>query len=159
MSRRNATLPLAALLAGPLLLPLPAHAEDPAPAVAARIPPPVPMGWSITPEAVRSAAATLHSACAVWPRQVPVAPEPNSPPLARDKPAEATLCEAALDPADHRMFLMLLGGLFAMLGVGAAVGAYATVATLFRLLGVALERAALALWDRRPRRRQRGWYE
>ncbi len=158
MSCRNTILPLAALLAGPLLLPLSASAEGPAPAVAVRPSLPVPEVWSVPPEAVRSAAVMLHSACAAWPRQVPVAPESNSPPLARDKPAEATLCEAALDPAGHRMFLMLLGGLFAMLGVGAAVGAYATVATLFRLLGVALERAALALWDRRPRR-QRGWYE
>ena len=158
MSCRKTILPLAALLAGPLLLPISVSAEEPVPAVAARPPLPVPEGWSVPPEAVRSAAAMLHSACAAWPRQVPVTLEPNSPPLARDKPAEATLCEAVLDPADHRMNLMLWGGFLAMLGMGAAVGAYATVATLFRLMGVALERAALALWDRLPRR-QRGWYE
>lgn len=158
MSCHNTILALAALLAGPLLLPLPAGADEPAPAVATRPPLPVPRGWSIPPEAVRSAAATLHSACAAWPRRVPVAPETNSPPLAPDKPAEATLCEAALDPADHGLNLMLWGSFLAMLGVGAALGAYGTIATLFRLLGIALERIAFYLWDRLPRR-QCGWYE
>lgn len=157
MSCRNTILPLAALLAGPLLLPLPARAEDPVPAGSTRPPLPVPAGRSVPPEAVRSAAATLHSACAAWLRQVSVTPEHNSPPLARDKPAEATLCEAVLDPADHRIFLMLWGGILAMLGIGVAFGAYATVAGFLRLLGVALERAVLALWNRLPRR-QRGWY-
>ena len=81
MSCRNTILPLAALLAGPLLLPTSASAESSAPAVAARPPLPVPEVWSVPPEAVRSAAAALHSACAAWPRQVPVTLEPNSPPL------------------------------------------------------------------------------
>ena len=159
MPHRYNTLPLAALLAGHLLLSPSARAESSVPAGDTRPPQLIPRSWSVPPETVRSAAAALHEACAAWPRLVPVALEPNSPPLERDKPAEATLCEAVLDPADHGMNLMLWGGFLAMLGVGAAVGAYATVATLFRLLSIALEQAAFFLWDRLPRRRQRGWYE
>ena len=158
MSCRNTILPLAALLACPLLLSIPASADQPVPAVASHPPLPVPTGWSVPPEAVRSAAVTLHDACVAWPWQVPLAPEPNSPPLARDKPTEAMLCQAVLDPTEHRMFLMLQGGLVAMLGVGAAVGADATVATRRRLLGIALARAAFYVWDRLPHR-QRDWSE
>lgn len=158
MSCRGIVLPLAVLLAGPLLLPLPARADGPAPAGGTRPPLPMPASWSVPSEAVRDAAAALHDACAAWPRQVAAALEPSTPPLARDEPAEATLCEAVLDPADHQMLLMLWGGLLALLGVGVAVGAYATAAGLFRLLGFALERAAHVIWDKLPRR-QRGWHE
>ncbi len=158
MSRITASVPLALLVTSPLLLPVPARAE----ATPQPVPPspniPLPITWTEPPEAVRSAVVALRNACAIWPQQVPRSPDATPAPVQRVQPGGAVVCDAVLHPNGDRLEWLILGALLGAALVGTAVGAYATVSTLLRMLGNGLRRVAGAIWDLRSRRRP-GWQE
>lgn len=156
MPRPTTLLTLAALAAGPLLPPTTARADAPTPPPARALPPP-PTAWAEPPEAVRATSAALRDACMAWPRQAPLPPDADASVFRRGKPAEAVVCDAALDPFGHTTEPMVWGGLFAAAAAGTALGTYAGVAALFRLLRSGSRRMAGAVWDLRARRR--GWQE
>ncbi len=162
MPRKPTSLVLAAVMAAAALsLPAPSWAAppdaDPAPAPKRPVPPAVPE-WVHPPEAVRSAFAALHDACAAWPKQVPPASEPPSPlPVETDQPY-ASSCRLALDPDGFGKVSLLEGG--ALGGAVAGIAAVVFKAAKFLLFGSAeaATRGVNALWDRR-RRRANGWVD
>lgn len=115
---------------------------------------PLPARWTEAPEAVRSAAAALRGACTAWLQTVDVDPSSTPTTAYVPKPAEAESCDMIRDPqADHFMY-MGFGALAAASLLGAAVGTYAMVATLLRLLAGGVVTMLDAVRNRRSSHRQ-----
>ena len=155
MSYTRTRLKLAVVACGVLLSASGSVQADPAaPPAQARLP--LPARWTETPEAVHTAAAALRGACTAWLQTVDVDPSPISTTPYVPKPAEAESCEMIRDPQGDHFMYMGFGALAAAALLGAAVGTYATVATLLRLLASGVVTMLDAVRDRRSSHR-RSW--
>ncbi len=123
------------------------QADAVAPPAQARLP--LPARWTEAPEAVRSAAAALRGACTAWLQTIDVDPTsvPTTPYV--PKPAEAENCDMIRDPQSDHFMYMGFGAVAAASLLGAAVGTYATVAMLLRLLAGGVVTMFDAVRDRR----------
>jgi len=164
MSRHTTRLVLASFIIVPVLLSGPSwaaspEAAEPAPVLQRPLPAPTPAPVRSRPtEAIRTASAALHDACAAWPEQVPLASDPPVVlPGEADQPYVSS-CNLALDPGGFAEFSLLKG-----VALGAAAAGIALVvlkAATLLLLGLVetVNRRMNALWNRR-RRRANSWMD
>ncbi len=163
MMRKSLPVILAALAVTPLMLPSKsAWAADPQAVEPSRLTPPrlpVPVWTGPPPETVSAAIATLHDACAGWPKQVPSSSEVDTRYLDLTGARVARACDFAFDAEDYTDRAMLNGGAFGAIAAGLAVVAFQLAKLALSILGRvvrggldALRRGLEALWDRRPPR-------
>ncbi len=156
MKRKYLPAILAALAVTPLMLPFkPASAADPQAVEPSRLTPPrrpVPVWAGPPPETVSAAVATLHDACAGWPKQVPSSSEADLPPLDLTEARVAQACSFALDPENYGNVAMLNGGALGAIAAGLAVVAFQLAKLVLSVVGRVVRRGLDALWDRRPPR-------
>jgi len=163
MMRKYLPAILAALAVTPLMLPSKsAWAADPQAVEPSRLTPPrrlVPLWAGPPPETVSAAIATLHDACAGWPKQVPSSSEVDTRDLDLTGARIARACNFALDAEDYTDGAMLNGGVFGAIAAGLAVVAFQLAKLVLSMLGRvvrrgldALRRGLEALWDRCPPR-------
>ena len=161
MFRKTTLFALAALAAMPLSLPSPAWATplETAPAAPARPSMPLPAPrWNHPPEAVRTAAAALHDACAAWPKQIPAVLDPSTTPSgAEDLPYERA-CTVALDAEGFVQVTLLQGGALGATAAGIAVAMFLVAKFLLFGLVQVIAHGLTIVWDRYRRRSDR-WAE
>lgn len=144
MSQRPTVLILATLALAPVPFPASAWASawaassDAAstPIAAPPRPAPVPV-WVHPPEAVRTATAALHDACAGWPKQLPTEGETSPPRQDSEESRQADACSLALDPEGFAWSYRLEGGVIGAAAAGISLVAFKAMhALLFGLLGL-----------------------
>ncbi len=126
----------------------------------AALPEPAPApAWGHPTEAVRTAVAALHDACAAWPKQVPLASDPPSALSGEADQPYVSICKLALDPGGFAEVSLLKGLALGAAAAGVAVVAFQLAKLVLFVLGRvvrrgldALRRDLEALWDRRPPR-------
>lgn len=164
MSRETTSLMLAAFTAVPVLLSGPSwavrpEAAEPAPVLNRPVPTPTPPPvWGHSTEAVRTASAALYDACAVWPKQVPLASDPANALSGEADEPYVSLCKLALDPGGFAEVSLLKGLALGAAAAGIAVLVFKVANRLLFGLVEMVGRGMNALWDRR-RRRADGWVD
>lgn len=111
---------------------------------------PVPTMWTDPPEAVRTAAAALRTACADWQQERPIPANRSRAEAVHLRPAELTVCEAAHDPDEVHTMQMTSYAVFAVAGFGLAEATFVTVMSLPRMLVSGLSRVAMVSWKAWP---------
>lgn len=145
------TRPILAALSVAGCLATPAHARaEPAPQ---RLP--VPVMWTEAPEAVKAAASALRSACAAWTQGVPRPDIPNPPDVQRARPAEGTVCEAAINPEEVRLAQETSYIVLAAAVVGLALASFVAAGFALRFVAMWVGWGAEAAWDTWPSFRRR----
>ena len=158
---RTPTLVLLAVFA---VAPLPiagsawAASSDAVSAPVLKHPVPEQVAWRRPTEAVRSAFAQFHDACAAWPNERPPASEPSSAPPAEADQPYATSCQLALDPYGFGQMSLLAGGALGAAAAGIAALVFKVAKVLLSGLVDVAGRRMNALFDRR-RRRANGWVD
>ena len=158
MSRKTTSLMLAAVTVVPVLLSgtswaVPPEAAEPAPVLKRPLPEPAPApAWGRPTEAVRTAFAALHDACAAWPKQVLLASDPPSALSGEADQPYVSSCNLALDPGGFAEVSLLKGLALGAAAAGVAVIAIQLAKLVLFVLGRVVRRGLDALWDRRPPR-------
>lgn len=155
MPRTPGLIILAALATAPLLPSSRSWAASPDAAPPLPAVPPVPRPapvWGQPPDAVRTAVAALYDACAAWPKLIPPATGPATPPPDADALRHAGACSFVLDPASYEFGTLLEGGALGAAAAGLSVLVYRVASVVLFTLFDAVARGLLALWTRRPRR-------
>ncbi len=160
MPRKPTLALLAVFVVAPLPIPASAWAassdDAPAPALKHPMPERAP-AWGRPTEAVRSAFAEFHDACAAWPKDPPLAPEPPAPmPTEVDQPYVAG-CQLALDPYNFGQMSLLEGGALGAAAAGIAALVFKVAKVLLFGLADVVGRGVNTLWVRR--RRANGWVD
>lgn len=134
MTATRATPTRLALVVAPLLFPLPADAEAPAPpanqTISLRTP---------EPASVRAAARALRDACSNWPKEAPVSLEVARAIIKKNgTPIDALFCDTVVDPDGFRLTIMIVGIVVAAMSAGAFTAVFVAVLTLLRVLTIRL---------------------